>query len=284
MIKTPRSVKNKTTKIRQETSNILKKLGTTVQTPSPALKKTSKLKKEKPVTDEPVKPKPKMYFTKVTELAIIKYNKETNQEIRNRIYEEEIKYAFEKLTENVFNTFKFSYFDVGPLDVQRETVSHLVLNMHKFEEGKGKAFGYFSVIAKNYLIFHNNNNYKRNNQQVNISDTPSESSVCLQTQDTYHESVELDEFMGMMISYWETNVNKIFTKERDLSIANAVIELFRNYKRIDCFNKKALYFYIREMSDCRTQQITKVINKFKSHQNTITRLYRDTGTFSQKMI
>ena len=169
------------------------------------------------------------------------------------------------------------------MDVQKETVSHLVSNIHKFEEGKGKAFSYFSIVAKNYLIFHNNNNYKRFNQQVNISETPSESTVCLQTNDSYHKDVEVDEFMRMMIAYWESNVNKVFTKERDLSIANAVIELFRNYKRIDCFNKKALYFYIREMSDCRTQQITKVINKFKSHQDNITRLYRDNGTFSSKM-
>ena len=256
--------------------------------------KTVKLKKEKIVTvvkpteatEEPpkkVKSTPKMYFTKDTETSIIEYNKTTDDAIRNRIYEEKIKYAFDKLVENVFNTFKFTYFDIGPLDVQKETVSHLVSNIHKFEEGKGKAFSYFSIVAKNYLIFHNNNNYKRFNQQVNISETPSESTVCLQTNDSYHKDVEVDEFMRMMISYWESNVNKVFTKERDLSIANAVIELFRNYKRIDCFNKKALYFYIREMSDCRTQQITKVINKFKSHQDNITRLYRDNGTFSSKM-
>ena len=237
-------------------------------------------------TEEPpkkVKSTPKMYFTKDTETSIIEYNKTTDDAIRNRIYEEKIKYAFDKLVENVFNTFKFTYFDIGPLDVQKETVSHLVSNIHKFEEGKGKAFSYFSIVAKNYLIFHNNNNYKRFNQQVNISETPSESTVCLQTNDSYHKDVEVDEFMRMMIAYWESNVNKVFTKERDLSIANAVIELFRNYKRIDCFNKKALYFYIREMSDCRTQQITKVINKFKSHQDNITRLYRDNGTFSSKM-
>jgi hypothetical protein len=256
--------------------------------------KTVKLKKEKIVTvvkpteatEEPpkkVKSTPKMYFTKDTETSIIEYNKTTDDAIRNRIYEEKIKYAFDKLVENVFNTFKFTYFDIGPLDVQKETVSHLVSNIHKFEEGKGKAFSYFSIVAKNYLIFHNNNNYKRFNQQVNISETPSESTVCLQTNDSYHKDVEVDEFMRMMIAYWESNVNKVFTKERDLSIANAVIELFRNYKRIDCFNKKALYFYIREMSDCRTQQITKVINKFKSHQDNITRLYRDNGTFSSKM-
>ena len=154
--------------------------------------KTVKLKKEKIVTvvkptEEPpkkVKSTPKMYFTKDTETSIIEYNKTTDDAIRNRIYEEKIKYAFDKLVENVFNTFKFTYFDIGPLDVQKETVSHLVSNIHKFEEGKGKAFSYFSIVAKNYLIFHNNNNYKRFNQQVNISETPSESTVCLQTNDS----------------------------------------------------------------------------------------------------
>lgn len=242
------------------------------------------VKSQEPDVIKKKKTTPKMYFTQDTEDSIIKYNKEMDNGCRNTIYEEKIKYAFDKLVENVFNTFKFTYFDIGPLDVQKETVAHLVSNMHKFEEGKGKAFSYFSIVAKNYLIFHNNNNYKRFNQQVNISETPGESSVCLQTHDSYHKDVQVDEFMTMMINYWESNVKKVFTKERDLSIANAVVELFRNYKRIDCFNKKALYFYIREMSDCRTQQITKVINKFKSHQDNITKLYRDTGTFSQKMI
>jgi hypothetical protein len=224
----------------------------------------------------------KMYFTTDTEDAIIEYNITTDDDIRNKVYEKKIKYAFEKLVENIFNTFKFTYFDSGPLEIQKEVLTHLVTNMHKYEKDKGKAFSYFSIVAKNYLIFHNNNNYKRFNQHVNISDTPSESSVCLQANDTYHKDVELDEFMNMMISYWEKNLNKIFTKKKDFGIAAAVVELFRNYKRIDCFNKKALYFYIREMSDCRTQQITKVINKFKSHQDNITRLYRENGTFSTK--
>ena len=51
----------------------------------------------------------KMYFTKDTEMYIIKYNKEDNQDIRNHLYETYIKHAFDKLVENVFNTFKFTY-------------------------------------------------------------------------------------------------------------------------------------------------------------------------------
>ena len=79
----------------------------------------------------------KMYFTTDTEKAIIQYNKEQSMDIRNEIYDEQIKPCFDKLVENVFNTFKFTYFDNSPIEIQKETIAHLVANMHKFEEGKG---------------------------------------------------------------------------------------------------------------------------------------------------
>ena len=222
--------------------------------------------------------KEKIYFSKKTEEAIIEYNSQTCDKKRNEIYENKIKFSFEKLVENIFNTFKFTYFDNSPLEIQKETVSHLVSNIHKFQAGKGKAFSYFSIVAKNYLIFHNNNNYKRYNQHVDISDTPSESSVCLQTEDAHHKDVQTQEFMKLLVTYWEKNIHKIFTKVKDLNIAYAVIELFRNCDRLENFNKKTLYLYIREMSNCKTQQITKIINKMKSYQNVIVENYYNNGT------
>jgi len=219
----------------------------------------------------------KMYFTEETERNIILYNKEESQEIRNDIYNDGIRYAFDKLVENIFNTFKFIYFDNSPSEIKKETVAHLVANMHKFEEGKGKAFSYFSIVAKNYLILHNNGNYKRFNQHISISETPDETTICLQSEDSYHKNIELSEFMKLMLEYWEKNVTKIFTKERDLNIANAVIELFRNGNRIESFNKKSLYLNIREISSCKTQQITKVINKMKQYQSVIVKSYLNRG-------
>ena len=224
--------------------------------------------------------KGKMYFTKDTEDAIISYNNEVDDVKKNNIFETKIKSSLEKLVENVFNTFKFTYFDVGPLEVQKETLSHLVANLHKYEAGKGKAFAYFSIIAKNYLIFHNNSNYKRYNQQVDISEENEENTVRLQTEDYHYKNVENKEFIEMMVEYWEKNLNEIFSKKRDLKIAEAVVELFRNSDRIDYFNKKALYLYIREISSCKTQQITKVINKMKEYQEKITRMYIENGKFS----
>lgn len=224
----------------------------------------------------------KMYFTQSTEDAIIRYNTTENKELREIIFNDHIKYPFEKLVENVFNTFKFTYLETGPLDAQKETVSHLVANIGKFNPMMGfKAYSYFSIVAKNYLIALNNNNYKRFNQHIDIGEERDNHTVQLQFEDKHHKNKETSEFMKLMVRFWENNVNKIFTKPRDLNIANAVIELFRNSDRIDAYNKKALYLYIREISLCKTQQITRVIKKMKQYQKQISQSYRDHGVVAE---
>lgn len=276
--KTKRTVVNTLTKVVKKKSKKVKvrsvKPKTAIVTiaETPIIESTKKTK-----TKRARKPKEKMYFTSETEDAIIEYNSSEDQIQRDEIYNTKIKYAFEKLVENVFNTFKFCYFETSPLEVQKETVAHLVANIHKFESGKGKAFSYFSIIAKNYLIFQNNSNYKRFNQHVEIGDDSGENTYKLQHEDVHYREEENREFLQLMVTYWEKNVNKIFTKQRDINIANAVIELFRNSDRIDAFNKKALYLYIREISSCKTQQITKVINRMKNYQNNITKSYVNNG-------
>ena len=219
------------------------------------------------------------YFDENTENAIVTYNNlpDWAVEERNRVFEEKIKYPFEKLVENVFNTFKFSYFETSPLDVQKEAVSHLSANMHKFEKKKGKAFSYFSIVAKHFLIFLNNTNYKRFNQNVDISEERDENTVQLQSTDKHPKEVEIRVFMKLMMDFWEANVDRIFTKPKDLEIANAIIELFRSSDRIDSFNKKALYLYIREISSCKTSNITRIINTMKKHQKVLSQNYFDHG-------
>ena len=108
------------------------------------------------------KKKRKVYFGQEVQDAVVDYNSSTNDEERNKIYQTRIHVAFDKLAENIINTFKFTYFDYGFEDIKHEVVAFMVVNMHKYDHTKGsKAFSYFSVVAKNYLILHNNNNYKK---------------------------------------------------------------------------------------------------------------------------
>ena len=116
------------------------------------------------------KGKGKQYFTQETENAIVEYNDSDDVKIRNDIYNDRIRYAFEKLAENILNTFKFSYFQCSHEEVQQEVVSNLVSNIHKYKQGNGKAFSYFSIIAKNFLILYNNGNYKKFKRHMSVDD------------------------------------------------------------------------------------------------------------------
>jgi hypothetical protein len=224
----------------------------------------------------PRKRKNKVYFTQETEKAIIEYNKTDNQTLKNKIYEESIQYPFEKLAENVLNTFKFSYFDIPKADVQSDVVSVLIEKIHMFKEGKGKAFSYFSIIAKNHLILKNNSNYKRWKQTSLISEMPE----TWNPENNFYESETADEYMefkDLMIDFWDKNLTKIFIKKRDIQIADAVLELFRRSRYIENFNKKHLYLLIREMTDCKTHYITKVVNEMKIHQTKMLNDYLENG-------
>ena len=229
----------------------------------------------------PRKKKSKVYFTMDTEQAIIEYNKTTDQRTRNKLYSERIQYAFEKLAENILNTFKFSYFDVSKQDVQMEVVSTLIEKIHMFQEGKGKAFSYFSIVAKNHLILKNNGNYKRFKKTALLSEMPE----TWNPENDFKEvefGEELNEFKELMLRYWDQNLTRVFTKKRDIQIADAVLELFRRSQHIENFNKKHLYLLIREMTDCKTHYITKVVNEMKKHQTKMLNDYLDYGMITSK--
>jgi len=148
------------------------------------------------------------------------------------------------------------------------------------EPGKGKAFSYFSIVAKNWFILDNNTTYKRFKKHVEICEQSGEAGEFVVEPEHEKQESETREFIALMVDYWDKNIGKLFTKEKDLKIANAVVEIFRNSDRIDVFNKKALYLYIREIADCPTQKITKVINKMKATQQNITEEYLNNGTIS----
>ena len=65
--------------------------------------------------------------------------------------------------------------------------------------------------------------------------------------------------------------------EKDRSIADAILELFRQRESIDVFNKKALYIYIREMVDVKTIHITRVAKRLGTIYTKAFIRYREYG-------
>jgi len=223
-----------------------------------AFKKSVKVVKKKR------RKKTKMYFGTPVQEAIIRYNNSSNPAVRNRIYQEHVHAAFEKMAENLIHTFKFYYFDYPFEEVKAEVVSFLVMQMPKYQADKGRAFSYFSVVGKNYLILNNNNNYKKMKIHDDISRLDFKRNV-------YSESVSdtvdefNSEFVTQMLDYWDNNLTNIFRRQKDILVADSVLELFRRRVNIENFNKKALYIMIREMTGSNTQHITRVVNQMKKY-------------------
>ena len=192
------------------------------------------------------KPKKKPYFGMDVQDAIVRYNAldaDKNQSERNKIYRDEIHKAFDKLGENIINTFKFSYFDYGFEDIKCETVAFMVMNMHKYDHTKGsKAFSYFSVVAKNYLILHNNNNYKKLKSHDKID--------ALDRQRSFNsfDRTDMKELSEEIVEYFEANLPSIFKKQRDLNIAYSILDLMKHIDEIENFNKKSLNIILKEQS------------------------------------
>lgn len=201
-----------------------------------------------------------VYFTQKTEDAIVRYNNEIDFSIKSKIYESEIHPAFFKLTENIVHTFKFYYTEVENIeDLQHEVIIFLLSKIHLFDPSKGaKAYSYFGTIAKRYLILDNQKNYKKRVETAPVEEINDDSKHSYELD---LSSSNLSVFMDEYINYCTQNIYKIFPKEGDARIADAVLELFRKREHLTIFNKKALYIYVREIIDAKTPKITKVSNK-----------------------
>ena len=210
------------------------------------------------------KKKSKIYFGTPVQDAIIRYNESSNPAIKNRIYGEHIHAAFEKMAENLIHTFKFYYFDYPFVEVKAEVVSFLVMQMPKYQADKGRAFSYFSVVGKNYLILNNNNNYKKMKIHDQIDRLDYKRNVHSENVDEAVGEFN-SEFVIQMLEYWDNNITNIFSRQKDILVADSVLEIFRRRTNIENFNKKALYIMIREMTGSNTQHITRVVNQMKKY-------------------
>ena len=221
------------------------------------------------------KKKQNVYFTQETEDAINEYNRCEDPIERNIIYTKRIHPAFYKLSEIMIHRFKFYNFDVPHEDVKHEVVTFLHEKIGKFDGDSGfKAFSYFSIVAKNYLIAENNKNYYLYKKRHNIDSIDSERNIV--NEQIRNDFVdEQKDFIDIFVDIMEEFLPLIFPKNRDIQVADSVLYLFKTRENIENYNKKALYILIRERTGIKTQYITNVITKFKLIYGRLYQAYTD---------
>jgi hypothetical protein len=213
-------------------------------------------------SEQPIIVDKKQYFTQETENAIVRYISSEDFLEKSKIYSSDIKRPFEKIVENwIFKLQAWKYTD-SYTDLSNDTITFLCERLNKYIHANGKAFSYFSVIARNYLILFIKKSHKKLKSNVDTEYIDTERN--LMNEESYKSFVEETyNFVEDFVKYVDINLPILFNSQKEMLVADSILELFRTRDNIENFNKKALYILVRERTGLNTQIITKTVNDFK---------------------
>ena len=215
------------------------------------------------------------YFTKVHENAIIEYKDCEIQKHRDELYRDIIRPAFVEMICKIVFTYKFT--NLPNIETLKDECEiHLITILSNFDPSKGsKAFSYFSVITKNWFIakvkktaiqLRREAHYDEISKQVEMEH--------LSIYNKYDKEREKKEFMEHLweeIRRWE----KQNLKENERKVLEAIKILFTDADAIEIFNKKAIYLYIREITNLNTKQVLNNLNKFRIEYGNFKKKWND---------
>lgn len=206
-----------------------------------------------------------VYFGQEVDESIEKYCKETDVQIKNQIFDLEIRPAFEKLIESQIYLYKFYKIDDVDL-LKSECLSSLYETIPKFDSSKGKkAFSYFNVVTKNWFVWKIREKNKKLRQQVenfygmDHGIVKSDPSVILQS---YENDVIEKEFWVSLFKDMD-KWRSLLKKKQELQVLDAIVFLLQNTHLVSIYNRKAVFLYIREMTGLTMKQVNHNMNRLK---------------------
>ena len=211
----------------------------------------------------------KLYFNEDTQAAIENFQATDSISEKDKIYTAEIMPAFEKLAENLIFIHKFTSLHESFDDLKNNCVTFLYETLYKFDASRGsKAFSYFNVVAKNYLIIKANQKTKFSRKNISIENKRAfskeemsifQNSDILESPDTAMIKKAESALIFDMIKYLEHEVKSANEK----ACIAAIKELFENAHDLPFLNKRAVFVYLREISGLSPKQLTTTISNLK---------------------
>lgn len=225
--------------------------------------------KKKSTSRTPKKNDLKLYFHSGTHDAIVKFQTEEDNGERERIYTDDILPAFTKLVENlIFIHGANTHVSVD--EFKSDCISFLYEKLKKFDSSRGtKAFSYFNVVAKNWIIVRMRQKIKHAKKHINIDDKTIVPEI--EIIDIVEPTFELYGSAGKKAVQSEQlelmfgEISDRLEQEHERLCMNAIVKIFQNIDDIDFFNKRAIFVYIREMTNLNTKQISTAMSSIKRH-------------------
>jgi DNA-directed RNA polymerase specialized sigma subunit len=209
------------------------------------------------------KRKSNYYFRQEHEDAIVQYAASSDRKEKEKIYIEFIGPVFNEMVDKIVYTYKFT--TLPNIDILKEECKiWLTTILDKYDPNKGsKAFSYFSVITKNWFIHKVKKHSTRLRREVTFDDVAKEleqkHASVPNPYDKLREDREFWSHLWTEIEVWEAEL----LKPNEQKVLNAVKHLLSSSDDIEIFNKKAIYLYLRELTDLNTKQVVNNLNKLR---------------------
>ena len=213
----------------------------------------------------------KIYFGEDQEKAVVKYLESTDEDERNKIFNEFLREPLVIMVESIIRRYKLYRKDMEFEEIHTDTMSFLITKINKFDHTKNtKAYSYFGTICKNYLMGAIQKDTKEQNRQVSYDDISSD------IEDRKDLSYVIDEhiidyqsvIIKLTISLENFIENENLT-ENEQKLGYALLEIFSNFDKIfqvgdgNKFNKNLILLSLREMTSLSTKEIRVSLKRFK---------------------
>ena len=228
--------------------------------------KNKKIRRSKTKKDDS-----RLYFSKLTQVAIEQWQKSTEKKEKDGIYVKEIMPAFQKLVENLINIHKFSGLHDSYDDLKNDCVNFLFETIGKFDPTRGtNAFSYFNVVAKNWLVIRTKQKFVKSKRNVSLDDgvslTVTELRYIEEQYSLPSQEIMLDALNSAKNAFETLTTLKSEAKtENELSCINSIVTVLTNVDDIDLLNKSAVLLYIRELSGLSSKQLSAALQALKKN-------------------
>lgn len=217
-----------------------------------------------------------MYFTDDTQEAITCFQKEESSEVKDLLYLQKIQPAFDLLVENLILVYGFKSTQDTFEDLKSDCVSFLYETLYKWSPHKGtKAFSYFNVVAKNWLIIRSRKHQKQNKRHISIDAPESLTQEQLHIIETYDVMPAPDEILisrnvRSEISTLLREIERSVTSDTELACIRAIITVFDKIDDLDFLNKRAVLIYVRDISGLSSKRLSVAMSSIRKHYKRLT--------------
>lgn len=217
-----------------------------------------------------MKKRSNIYFGKQLQNIIIQYNQQTDPVIRQELYKNHIDVAFRKIANSLLYKYRIQQRIQNSQTILLECLSNMIQKMQGFDPSRGSGFTYFTVIARNFILdqldkgIRHNSKFKSINQvnddgeQINLLENCSYEHWNHERDRQYSE-VLLSLVFTDLVQQIEQSIIPHLKNQKQVQVANAVLQLMRDVNLIKNFNRKAIMIYITEMTGQKPEVINKVL-------------------------